>query len=194
MLWRGHHRDGMDHANGRPSSIPAGLGTTRGQQADWRWRQSGGTCGEPQTGSPSTGKHRQSQPDHQNRFARCKARGPDRMVQSKLPPTITLSRSGFKINRSVSLCLALTTNSCSMQRIFIKISAPSRSTGSCSTARIVQGCHDADRDFIATRNTNVPAVHDANHAINVINRGKICEITALNQRLGIGQRRRCALV
>ncbi|MBD0865154.1 MAG: hypothetical protein GDA36_05850 [Rhodobacteraceae bacterium] len=31
-------------------------------------------------------KHRQSQPDHQNRFARCKASRPDRMAKSTLPP------------------------------------------------------------------------------------------------------------
>ena len=72
-----------------PSSIPAGLGKTRGQAdlqppldglrnayatmkhrpifwagqnktPSWRWRQSGGTCEEPQTGSPATRKHRQS--------------------------------------------------------------------------------------------------------------------------------------
>ena len=76
---------------------------------NWRWRQSGRSCGEPQTGSPSTRKHRQSH----NRTTKAtlpdvrpgKASGPDRMVKLKLPPNITLSRSGLLYERGHSSSL-----------------------------------------------------------------------------------------
>ena len=56
------------------------------------------TCSKPQTGSPSTRKHRQShKPDHRNRFACQKASGPNRMAKSKLQPVIKPSCRGLSV-------------------------------------------------------------------------------------------------
>jgi len=119
---RGRHRDGimrMEPVIDPSSSTPAGFGKTRGQAdiqtpleglsnayATMKYRPivrtgqnrrpagAGGNRTEPAVAANRITLNPQT-PDHQNRFARCKASGPDRIAKSTLPPNITLLRRGL---------------------------------------------------------------------------------------------------